>query len=115
MPAVNGGAESGDDAPSPTRKSAFAAMTIHDEGDDGAGKQEEKSPPDDVGEEDFGGLMSAIKKSDKKDKKKGKKGKKKDDDDIWDELGEDVAGNAVKDGTQGKPDDEQVADKASEG
>lgn len=45
-------------------------------------------------DEDFGGLMSTIKKSNaKKDKKK--KGKKQQDDDIWDELGEDVSGNAA--------------------
>jgi translation initiation factor 5B len=45
-------------------------------------------------DEDFGGLMSTIKKSNaKKDKKK--KNKKQQDDDIWDELGEDVSGNAA--------------------
>ncbi|PWN88600.1 hypothetical protein FA10DRAFT_276063 [Acaromyces ingoldii] len=110
---TNGTADdSGDDAaPAPARKSAFAAMAVEggdDNDDDEEQDKASKSKPED--DEDFGGLMSAIKKSGaggKKDKKKGKKNKKQEDDDIWDELGEDVSGNAVK-----KEDDEEEESKA---
>ncbi|PWN44448.1 hypothetical protein IE81DRAFT_321345 [Ceraceosorus guamensis] len=100
---------SGDEAPAPQRKNAFAAMTI----DDGPEEVEEEEPKSSANgnaniggddEDDYGGgLMAQVKKSAANAKKGGgkkdKKSKKKqqDDDDIWDQLGEDVSGNAVKD------------------
>ncbi|EPQ25791.1 uncharacterized protein PFL1_06658 [Pseudozyma flocculosa PF-1] len=85
------------------RKNAFAAMTLEDAGGDDdddeedkdAGKASKPAPAaaaaDD--DDDYGGLMSALKKSKgKKDKKK----KKKDDYDF-DDLGEDIGGNAGAD------------------
>lgn len=75
MPAVNGGADSGEDgpAPKPSRKNNFASMTIDDDdgGDDGEEERKKQSqlhnggssnetPTEKEEEEDFGGLMSAI-------------------------------------------------------
>ncbi|PWN36239.1 uncharacterized protein FA14DRAFT_164698 [Meira miltonrushii] len=104
VPAANE-ADSGDDAPAP-RKNAFAAMSIDDTEDKEESQQSSKAngstskAADD--DEDFGGLMSTIKKSNaKKDKKK--KNKKQQDDDIWDELGEDVSGNAAGNKAEPEP------------
>ncbi|UZJ54552.1 hypothetical protein CBS101457_003872 [Exobasidium rhododendri] len=105
-----------DDASVPARKSAFAAMTLEDDADDketsknGSSKAVLAEEEDD----DFGGLMSTIKKNDKKKDKKGKKGKKQQDDDIWDELGEDVSGNAAHtDGQKSVDEDDKSAQVAS--
>lgn len=103
--AVGNGAALSDDeaAPAPIRKSAFAAMTIEDNNEDDDdleeksvnGSSSKPAPVDEDEDDQFGGLMGAIKKSEKKGKK-GKKNKKEANDDIWDELGEDISGNAAK-------------------
>lgn len=114
----NGGVDDvDDDVPVAPRKSAFAAMTLEDTAVDEQGPTngaEEADGPsegatNDAEEKDFGGLMSMIKKSNassKKDKK-NKKNKKQQDDDIWDELGEDVSGNAAR----SRDDGEAAADE----
>jgi hypothetical protein len=98
---ANGRNASEDEAPPPARKSAFASMTLEDDGDTETTKTKgpSKAAPaeeEEEEEDDFGGLMSTIKRNDKKKDNKGKKGKKQQSDDIWDELGEDVSGNAAK-------------------
>lgn len=80
-----------------SNENAFAAMSIEDTPGDVTSAQSGKSISrvDGADDDEYGGLMGTIKKNNAKEKK-GKKGKKqRQDDDIWDELGEDVSGNAM--------------------
>ena len=75
--------ELGDQAPANETEAVSAEPAAASEIDSAAPKQESK-PSAEEDEEDFGGLMSAIKKG---AQSKGKKGKKKKQDDLdWDEL-----------------------------
>lgn len=111
---TNGAAISDDEeAPAPVRKSAFASMTLDDDEEEEKPSNGTGSKPEPVEDDDdqFGGLMGAIKKSEKKEKK-GKKSKKQVNEDIWDELGEDVAGNAASKDDQMEVDGQENGNKA---
>ncbi|KAN0062424.1 eukaryotic translation initiation factor 5B [Thecaphora frezii] len=104
-----------DDPPKKSNhKNPFAAMSLDDNGDDDGGNDDQSNSssnknkaskpsaapaPDDDDDDEFGGLMGALKQS----AKKGKKDKKKKKNDYdFDDLGEDIGGNANGDDLDSK-------------